>query len=80
MTTSSDSESTLGGQFQSCARHCWCAYSPNHEVIRRLGAEHIVEAMQATPHDHGTDRGLCTGCLLEDGRITRTLFIRRCLK
>ena len=61
-------ESLLQG-FMNCARHCWCAYSPNHEVIRRLGAELIVEGMKQIPHEHGTDSEKCAGCLIEAGKI-----------
>lgn len=46
----------------SCKDHCWCAYSPNSEIVRRLGAEHIVELMIRTPHEHDEAES-CSGCL-----------------
>lgn len=67
---SEESVASLLPGFMNCARHCWCAYSPNHELIRNLGAEVLVELMKRTPHIHGTDPEKCTGCLREAGKIT----------
>lgn len=50
--------------FQNCAQHCWCAYNENDKIIKQLKAELIVKAVKATPHEHGTDKSRCTGCLM----------------
>lgn len=61
--------------FESCAKHCWCAYSPNSDVIRDLKAEHIVEAFICIKHEHGADPEKCGGCLIEAGKLGGRLSV-----
>ena len=56
-------------EWKNCARHCWCAYSPNHQIIKEMDAAHVVEIFTRTLHEHGADPDKCGGCLMESGKL-----------
>mgnify|MGYP001594211612 CR=1 FL=1 len=57
--------------FMNCARHCWCAYADDDPRV--AGMEVIVQGFKAHPHKHSPDPEApngCTGCAIEEGRVT----------
>ncbi len=54
--------------WKSCEVHCWCALNeadyPEHSAMHQF-----TKVMKETSHDHG-DKTTCTGCMVDDRRIT----------